>query len=423
LGIALQDLGQLDNAVASYRRALEIKPDFAGAHCNLGSALHDLGQFDSAIASCRQALEISPDYVEAYNNLGNSLRELMQLDEALTSYSRALEIKPDYAEVHFNMSLLLLSMGRYSQAWPKYEARYHPDFKRFQWKDTIPPDVSFPQWKGEPLAGKSLVIWHEQGFGDDIQFARYIPKLKSRGVSRITLVCKTPLIALLRTLDGVDAVVSQSEAASLPLHDYWTFPMSLPLHFATTVETIPGDLPYLHVLPERLERWRNRLPVSRLKVGLVWKGSAVLKNDANRSLPNLSILEPLWSVPDVAFISLQKGQGEDEAAMPPTSQPILDLGSNIQDFADTAAIIAQLDLVICIDTAIAHLAGAMDKPCWVLLPAIGVDWRWLHERSDSPWYPGVIRLFRQKKAGDWATTIREVALALETWVAEHGKVI
>ena len=450
MGNVLMDNGQLDEAVENYRRVLEIKPDFADAHCNLGLALQELGQFDGAVASYHQALEIKPDYAEAHYNLGNTLQALGQNKDAVACFSRALEINPDYAEAHYNLgialqdlgqcedavacyqralainpdfaeadlnlSLLLLSLGQYAEAWPKYEARYH---RNFNVRNVFSPDVSFPQWQGEPLTGKSLVVWPERGFGDEIQFARYIPMLKNRGVSRITLVCISPLKALLGMLEGVDAVVTQTDAASLPIHDYWAFSMSLPLHFATTVETIPAKLPYLSAPPERLNRWRSRLPMGGLKVGLVWKGNAVHKNDANRSLPGLSTLAPLWSVPGVTFISLQKGQGEDEAATPPVSQPILDLGPDILDFADTAAIVAQLDLVICIDTSIAHLAGALGKPCWVLLPAIGVDWRWLHERTDSPWYPGVMRLFRQSKAGDWAETISEATQALGTWVDEH----
>jgi hypothetical protein len=202
----------------------------------------------------------------------------------------------------------------------------------------------------------------------------------------------------------------------LPPHDYWTFPLSLPLHFNTTVETIPAALPYLSAPPERLSRWQKCLSMDGLKVGLVWKGSAAHINDANRSLPGLSTLAPLWSVPGVTFVSLQKGQGEDEAATPPTGQPVLHLGSDISDFADTAAIVSQLDLVICIDTAIAHLAGALNKPCWVLLPALGTDWRWLQERSDSPWYPDAMRLFRQTKSGDWTSTIDDVARELRSWV-------
>jgi hypothetical protein len=188
--------------------------------------------------------------------------------------------------------------------------------------------------------------------------------------------------------------------------------MSLPLYCGITLDTIPATLPYLAATDERIRNWAGAIPQQGLRVGLVWKGSALHKNDANRSLPSLQALASLWRVPGVVFISLQKGQGEDEAAHPPEGQPIIDLGSAIQDFADSAAIVSQLDLVICIDTAIAHLAGALNKPCWVLIPAIETDWRWLIDRDDSPWYPGVMRLFRQTTPGDWSAEVEAIAEAL-----------
>ncbi len=412
--------GDLDGALAAFRTALDHQPDYAGAYYNIGNALLGNRQFDEAVASYRSALQINPDYAEVHCSLGVALKELGQLDEAVASFQKALQIDPGLVEAHLNLGSLFLSQGRYTEGWPEYEARYDPSYPGRQ---SIPPNLPFPQWQGQPLSGKSILIWPEQGFGDEIQFARYIPLLKNRGASHITLVCKPPLKALLETLPGADKVITQTATASLPLHDYWTFPMSLPLHFATTVETIPAGLPYLDVPPEALKRWQQRLPAGGLKVGLAWKGSALHSNDVNRSLPGLSILAPLWSVPGVTFISLQKGQGEEEAATPPTGQPILDLGSYIMDFADTAAIVAQLDLVICIDTAIAHLAGALSKPCWVLLPASGTDWRWLQERSDSPWYPNLLRLFRQSQGGDWAVIIDAIAQSLASWADGAARAI
>ncbi len=408
--------GDLPGALDAFRTAIKHKPDYAGAYYNIGNALLGNRQFDEAVENYRRALEINPEYAEVHCSLGVALKELGRLDEAVASFQKALQIDPALVEARLNLGSLFLSQGRYAEGWPEYEARYDPSYPGRQ---SIPPNLPFPQWQGQPLSGKSILIWPEQGFGDEIQFARYVPLLKNRGVSHITLVCKPPLKALLESLPGADKVITQTEAASLPLHDYWTFSMSLPLHFATTVETIPAGLPYLDVPRETLERWRQRLPAGGLKVGLVWKGSALHSNDVNRSLPGLSILAPLWSVPGVIFISLQKGQGEEEAATPPAAQPILDLGSDIIDFADTAAIVAQLDLVICIDTAIAHLAGALSKPCWVLLPDTGTDWRWLRERSDSPWYPHVMHLFRLTKDHDWSATIDDVAQNLVSWAAER----
>jgi len=450
LGILLEELGQIDAAVTCYRRAIELKPDFAEAHSKLGDILQALGQhedaraskrralqlnykfaewhnklgvalleryqIDSAVANFRRAVLLKPDYARAHNNLGSALLKIQKFDAAEASFRRALHLNIDSATVKLNLGFVLLCQCHYAEAWPMYESRYDPSISG---RLSNPPDFPFPQWRGEDLAGKSIVVWPEQGFGDEIQFARFIPMLKSVGACRITLVCKPPLKTLMETLEGVDEVIARSEAASIPLHDYWTFPLSLPLHFSTTVENIPAKLPYLSASPERLNRWRSKLPAGCLKVGLVWKGSAIHKNDANRSLPSLSTLAKLWCTPKVTFISLQKGQGEQEAATPPNGQPILHLGSEIMDFADTAAIVAQLDLVICIDTSIAHLAGALGKPCWVLLPAVGTDWRWLRERMDSPWYPGVMRLFRQTQAGDWANTIDEVAKELAAWADEY----
>ncbi|MHB1238084.1 MAG: tetratricopeptide repeat protein [Gallionella sp.] len=416
LGNVLLLKGDLEGALQAFRTAIQHKPDYAGAYYNIGNALLGNGQFDEAAANYRSALEIQPDYADVHCSLGVALKELGKIDEAIASFRTALQINPGLIEAHLNLGSLLLSRGRYIEAWPEYETRHDPNYSGRQ---SIPPDLPFPHWRGESLNGKSLLIWPEQGFGDEIQFARYFPMLKTLGVTRLTVVCKPALEALLKMVDGVDEVIPFSDALSLPLHDYWTFPMSLPMHFSTTVETIPDKLPYLKALPKRFKQWQNRLPADGLKIGLVWKGNAAHENDVNRSLPDLSLLAPLWSEPGITFISLQKGPGEEQAATPPPGQPILHLGSGIMDFADSAAIVAQLDLVICIDTAIAHLAGALNKPCWVLLPAVGVDWRWLQERTDSPWYPGVMRLFRQTKSGDWSATISEVALALRIWAAQR----
>jgi len=417
LGVSLKEIGKFDDAVSSHHRALELNPNLAEAHSNLGIALQALGQLESAVACHRRSLEINPHSAEAHSNLGLALKELGQYENAETSYRKALAINPHLATAQWNLSLLLLPQGRYLEAWPLYEARYDPSSPE---RYAFPPDLPFPQWHGEPLIGKSLLIWPEQGMGDEIQFARYIPMLKQSGVSRITLVCKSPLVRLLKTVDGVDVVISESDKESLPQHDYWTFPLSLPLHFATTIETIPSKIPYLSALPEWQARWHKQLTSGKLKVGLVWKGNKLHKNDANRSLPSIASLAPLWSVPDVTFISLQKGAGEEEGATPPIDQPLLHLGSDISDFADSAAIVAQLDLVICIDTAIAHLSGALNKPCWVLLPAIGLDWRWLYDRSDSPWYPGAMRLFRQQTTEDWASTIEAVTQELKELAVENN---
>lgn len=410
LGVLYRDSKRLPQAEAAYRRALEIRPGFADAHNNLGVLLKDSNRLSEAEAAYRRALEIQPDFADAHNNLGVLFKETNRLPEAEMAYQRAMTLKPDFVDPRFNLSLLLLSMSRYDEAWPLYESRYAPEKK-----ETVAriPKLASPQWQGESLAGKSLLIWPEQGFGDYIQFVRYAALLKARGVSHLTVVCGLPLAPLLETVEGVDAVLT--DQTQIPPHDYWSFVLSVPLHFATTAQTIPlAPLPYVHALPVRVAQWHERLPATGRKVGLVWKGSAGHKNDGNRSLPGLASLAPLWSAPGVTFISLQKGQAEDEASQPPAGQPLVALGAQMQDFADAAAIVSQLDLVICVDTAMAHLAGALGKPCWVLLPRIGTDWRWLLNRTDSPWYPAT-RLFRQSDLQDWSGTIGEVADALNVW--------
>jgi len=399
LGNLFQLTKRLPEAEASYRRALELQPDYASAHYNLGKLLVEAKRLPEAEASYHRALELQPDYTDAYISIGNLLMETNRLPEAEASYRRALVLKPHYADAHSSLGLLLLSLGQYAEAWPHYEHRYDPDMESPACKIQ---NLPCPQWQGESLAGKSLVICPEQGFGDYILFVRYAPLLKERGVSHITLVCTFPLKALLETVVGVDTVIT--ELPSAPTYDYWSFLLSLPLYFGTTLESIPTAQPYLYALPTRLNRWRDRLPMGRLKVGLVWKGNADQGNDVNRSLPGLPTLAPLWSVPGVTFISLQKGQGEEDAKHPPEDQPIIHMGSDIVDFADTAAIIAQLDLVICVCTSVAHLAGALGKPCWVLITSVDPSWIWLQGRTDSPWYANT-RLFRQIEPGDWSQPV------------------
>ncbi|MFP4896952.1 tetratricopeptide repeat protein [Paraburkholderia sp. CNPSo 3155] len=411
LGQVLCETVQLVEAEATLRHALLLKPDYAEGHNNFGILLSKTGRYAHAEVAFKKALALNVNYPAAHNNLGHLLSGIGRFAEAEPAFIRALELTSDYVDARFNLSLLLLATGRYAEAWPNYETRYSPNMSD---RKMVVPGFSYPQWQGEPLGGKSLVLLPEQGFGDCIQFARYIPLLKGRGPSRISVVCDPVLGALLETVDGVDEVITDS--GSVPEHDYWTFPLSLPMHFGTTVDTIPGSLPYVHAMPERLEYWRNELPAEGLRIGLVWKGRGTHGNDHNRSLRDISDLAPLWSVPGLTFVSLQHGL-RDESRQASAEQPLIELGGKIRDLADTAAIVAQLDLTICVDTAIAHVAGALGKPCWVLLPAFGCDWRWLQDRMDSPWYPGAVSLFRQSRFGEWRETIEDVTTALRIWAA------
>jgi tetratricopeptide (TPR) repeat protein len=408
LGNLLNATKRISEAEAAYRRALEIQPNHANAHNNLGNLLKQTKRFPEAEAAYLHALTFQPDHADARNNLGSLLKQLRRFAEAEAVYRRALEIRPDHAEACYNLGALLLHTGRLSEGWPLHEARYHEAMPG----RIVPPSLAYAQWQGESLENKSILVHCEQGFGDQIQFVRYLASLKAMGASRVTLICSAPLLPLFEGIAGADVVLTTDEVAKAPAHDYWIFLLSLPLHLATTLDSIPATIPYLKANLDRLGAWRARLPAADLRIGLVWAGNAAQNNDANRSLPGLATLAPLWDIPGVHFVSLQKGQGEDEAAASQPGPLLTHVGSDIKDFADSAAIVAQLDLVICVDTAIAHLAGALGTPCWVLLPSVNAAWRWLDERTDSPWYPGTMRLFRQRDLDDWAPTILEVAQAL-----------
>ncbi|ASL47523.1 Lipoprotein NlpI [Burkholderia sp. AD24] len=410
LGIVLAKLERFGDAERAYREALRWRPDIVQAHNNLGCVLRLLDRLPEAIEAFTQALALCPDLAEAHYNLGAAAAQLGRLTEAESAYRRALALIPAYGDAKFGLAVLLLSMGRFEEGWQLYEFRYfQPGFVHYKTRDML----GCPQWGGETLADKTLLVWQEDGLGDMIQFSRYFALLKAQGAKRIEFACMPALHRLMASVDGIDAVVDHDTAlARTSGYDCWTSLMSAPLHLRTLIDTIPRPT-RLSAEPALVERWQpalDALPAGR-KIGLVWKGNVAHHNDANRSVPSLSMLAPLWTVPGLSFVSLQKGQGEDEARNPPASQPLLHLGSQLNDFADTAAIIDQLDLVICVDTSTAHLAASLGKPCWVMLPEKDIDWRWMHERSDSPWYPHTLRLFRRAPNEDWSMPIDRVRQA------------
>jgi tetratricopeptide (TPR) repeat protein len=401
-GNTFQELKRFDEALVSYDKALAVQPDNAEALNNRGNTFQELKQFGEALASYDKALVVQADNAEVLNSRSNTLMELKRFDEALASYDRALTLRPVYAEAHWNEALARLLIGDFERGWPKYEWRWK--------KDTFTsPRRNFPQplWLGaDAIDGKTILLHSEQGFGDTIQFCRYVPLVAARG-ARVILEVERPLHELMTDLAGAAEIISKGDPP--PDCDFQCPLLSLPLAFGTRLETIPSAIPYLYAPVQALKNWQARLgPKVRPRIGLVWSGSPTHKNDHNRSI-SLRSLIPLLNI-EATFVSLQKDVRADDAAVVKERKDILHFGDALKDFSDTAALISQLDLVISVDTSVAHLAGALAKPVWVLLPFVP-DWRWLLEREDSPWYP-TARLFRQDETRAWDSVIMRVRESL-----------
>lgn len=408
--------GSMSEAVRHYELAIELQPDNARIHLNFGALLAELKFFHAAEAAYRRALDVDPSLPGTWCNLGALLAQNHRDEEAEKCLHTALQLDPQHASAHFNLACLLLRKGRYTEGW------FHLEFR--DWYQPIEMRLRCRRWKGQSLANRAVLVVYEAGFGDMIQFCRYVAELRRLGADHVDMLCHPELKELLQTLDGVGEVFGFNDDVSASDWDYWVPVMSLPHYVGTQLDTIPAKLPYLAVPPAKAERWsqqvkRLNLPPA-LRVGLVWQGNPAFGNDSQRSLPGLQTLAPLWEVPGVQFFSLQKGQGEQEVRRLHLAQPLVNLAPELGNFADTAAIIAQLDLVISVDTAVAHLAGALGKPCWVLLPAFMTDWRWLEQRSDSPWYPGALQLFRQPQEGGWAPVIQAVREALQNTAGQRA---
>jgi hypothetical protein len=408
LGLLLDKRRDTEAAEICYRRSIELNPSYPETHLDLGALLATGKRFAEAETAYRQAIALSPDSPIAWSNLGVLYACMKREAEAEQCYRTAMSLDNSYRTARFNMSYLLLRQGRFDEGWYCLDAR--------NWLPELIVHLGYPRWQGETLVGKSILIGYEAGHGDMIQFCRYTAMLKAMGAASITLICHPALKTLFASLQGVDTLTSFDETMPISGCDFWTPLLSLPYYCNTRLDSIPAMIPYLHATTDRIGKWDALLPKNGLRVGLVWKGNPLFENDADRSLPSLDVLAPLGSVANVNFISLQKGAGEDEALQPPNGLHLTHIGSQLTDFADTAAVVTNLDLVICVDTAVAHLAGALGKPCWVLLPEYKTDWRWLTERADSPWYPGTMRLFRQPAMGDWRSVVAEVVDALEQWV-------
>lgn len=408
LGVALHDLGRLEDPAASYRRALDIDPSYSDAHNNLGALLQEQGQLPEAIACFSRSSAIQPDFPEAHNNLGAALRESGRLADAAASYRKAIQLKADFPDAHHNLALVLLAQGNMTEGWEEYEWRWEtPQMAKAR------RNFTQPQWRGEAAEGKTLLVHAEQGFGDTIQFCRYASIAAARGL-RVILEVQQPLLRLLRGLPGTDMVVARG--ARLPPFDLHCPMLSMPKALGTVIGTIPACQSYLQADGIECATWQGRLDAlasKKFKIGLVWAGSAKQPTDRRRSLAP-ERLTAVLDVPGLHFFSLQK---DGPAAA--SNLRLSNFMDGVEDFAATAALIANLDLVISVDTAVAHLAAALGKPVW-LLDRFDPDWRWLSGRRDSPWYPS-LRIYRQPHPGDWDAVIAEVVQDLGILVtAEPG---
>lgn len=398
-GVAMHAAGRLQEAECRLRAALGVRPGWGEASLNLGNLLRQEDRLEEAIEHYRQSLAADPIQVRSYGNLGLALLNLNQVDEAIAIYEKALALAPDNADIRVSLGIAQLMKGDYAAGWRNYEWRWQaPSFTSR--KRTF----GSPLWSGGSAAGMRILVHAEQGFGDTLQFCRYIPLLASRGAD-VVFECQRPLLRLCGSLDGVSRLVPRGDP--LPEHDAHVPLLSLPGLFGTTLETVPVAMPYLHPPPHSARAWRERIQGSELAVGIVWTGDPMRQDDTKRSLPK-SALAPLLAVRGVRFFSLQVGD------QPDSSTPgLIDLADGFTDFADTAGAIDALDLTITVDTAVAHLAGALGRPVWVML-GVQADWRYLMDREDAPWYP-TMRLFRRRRGDTGEALVAQVAVALRQW--------
>jgi len=401
-GKTLIHLKRPEAALVSLDRALAIKPDYAEAHSARGSALRLLNQFDSALASHERALVLKPDYAEALLNRGNVLVDLRRPGEAVASYDRSIAAQPDLAAAHFCRAIAWLQEGNYEQGWAEYEWRWRSPHTA-PWL-AAPRQLAQPLWLGEePLAGKSILLHAEQGIGDTIQFCRYVKPLTDLG-ARVILEVPAPLVPLLTTLDGVAQLITSGTRVPDDV-DFHCPLMSLPLALRTRPDTVPASNRYLHSEPSRLDEWRRRLAgVAKPRIGLAWSGNPRNPNDHNRSIPLAQLISALPA--HLSYVSLHKDDWRPDLRVGNLHPRVLQMADPHSDLVDAAALCDSVDLVISVDTSLAHLSAALGRKTWIILP-FNADWRWLLDRGDSPWYP-TARLYRQSRPGDWNGTLQRV---------------
>lgn len=440
-GMVLYELKAPEEALASYDRALALRPDFVEAEIHRGNALRMLKRFEEALASCERTVERWTDRAAAYGNRAIVLHELQRFDEALADYDRAFAVDPDYPDALCNRGVTLYELGRFEEALASYaralavrpdfvDAHYNEahsrlligdlrrGFEKFEWRWQIEffashkREFSQPQWTGaEEIAGRTILLHAADGFGDTIHLCRYTPIVASRG-ARVVLEVQSSLHELMGSLAGSAHVFAKGD--TLPDFDLECSLLSLPRAFGTELATIPSTTPYLFVPPSRGSNWNARLgPRHRPRIGLAWSGDPTHSNDRNRSIRLDAFLRFLTGI-DATFVSLQREVRAADTAVLQARDDVLHFGAELKDFSDTAALISNLDLVVAVDTSVAHVAGALGKPVWILLPYIP-DWRWLFDRDDSPWYP-TARLFRQGDTRTWEDVIARVGTALRDFV-------
>lgn len=403
LGNLLHEQGKLDEAVVSFNRAISIKQNYSEAYCNLGLTLQEQGNLDDAIANYKLAISISADNADAYNKLGVALQKQGKLGNAEECYDRAIGLRNDFADAHFNKSLVLLLTERFKEGWQEYEWRLRTKVYCLR-------DFQQPMWDGRQLNGKTVLVHAEQGFGDVLQFIRYLPMVKARG-GHVIFECPHLLVRLLRNCAGYDQII-ELDPQSLPnVHfDFHVPLLSLPGIFGTDTGSIPENGPYISVDSDLISQWSLHIKnKNAFKIGIVWAGAPRHTNNRYRSC-SLSDFAPLAQLPGIDLYSLQKGEASKEILNPPEGMNIVDLGDKLNDFAETSAVICNLDLIISVDTAVVHLAGAINKPVWNILP-LAPDWRWLLGRDNSPWYPSM-RFFRQTRPNEWENVFEQIKQAL-----------
>jgi tetratricopeptide (TPR) repeat protein len=404
LGNVFLDQRQVDKALACYRRAVQIRPEAAESYLNLGNALVECGELDQAATSYERALCLRADFAEAHDNLGNLHAIVGRLDQALAEFDEAIRLKPDLANAHWNRALAWLLRGDFTRGWQEHEWRFRRNRELLR-------SFREPLWDGSRLDGRTILLHAEQGLGDAIQFIRYAALVKKR-CGQVVVECPPRLVQLLTGCPGIDQLVARG--SPLPYFDVQAPLSSLPLLFRTSLETVPAAVPYLFADPELVKLWRQDLAsLPGFKIGIAWQGNPSYIHDRRRSIP-LAHFAALSVLAGVHLITLQKGPGREQLQDFPHPQAVTDLAARLDEtvgpFLDTAAVMKNLDLIITSDTVIAHLAGALGVPAWVPLWQVP-DWRWLLEREDSPWYP-TLRLFRQRRWGDWDEVFRRMAAAV-----------